>query len=78
MQHGVSGGGGNTRGGGVGGPEADNALLSLEATLLNACETLAEVASIGVNFNFDKQDLLFSKVYVVSIDTHTHKPVCLA
>ena len=42
----------------------NEALLSLESALLTACETLSGLANLAVNFQYDSQELLFSKVYV--------------
>lgn len=58
----VSASGVNARGSGA--AEADNTLLSLENALLNASETLAAVASIAVDFTYDSQETLFSRVCV--------------
>ncbi len=40
----------------------NEALLSLESALLTTCETLSGLANLAVNFQYNSQDLLFSKM----------------
>lgn len=52
-------------------PAGDKELLGLEHAVLNACETLSEVARVALDFTYDQQDVLFTKVCVAQF------PVCI-
>ncbi len=61
----------NMEAGGTNQSGNNEALLSLESALLTACETLSGLASLAVDFQYDSQDLLFAKVYVIRHFAHS-------
>lgn len=62
MQGGTTGAASSAAGGDA--PAGDKELLGLEHAVLNACETLSEVARVALDFTYDQQDVLFTKVCV--------------